>query len=88
VRRADEGIGPYMIREKGETEMEQQNIRIENPWYQMIESPEQEARRKARMKADANAYQKQRAKRVATDTCMVLAAVLLAVIGICHQLGV
>ena len=67
--------------------MERQ-IAFENPWYGMINSPEQEARRKARMKQDAKAYQKQRAKRMATDTCMVLAAVLLAVIGICHQLGV
>ena len=35
-----------------------ENIRIENPWYGMINSPEQVKRRTARMKQDksANGY--------------------------------
>ena len=88
MRRADVVIGPYMIREKGETEMEQQNIRIENPWYQMIESPEQEARRKARMQRDAKVYRKQKAKMAVTEICMALGALALVVIGVWYQLGV
>ena len=66
----------------------EKKIAFENPWYGMINSPEQEARRKARMKKDARAYRKQRAKRMATDTCMVLAAVAAVVMGVWYQLGV
>ena len=68
--------------------MEQQNIRIENPWYQMIESPEQEARRKARMKRDAKVYRKKKAKGIVEGTCLALGALALVVIGVWYQLGV
>ena len=64
------------------------NVRIENPWYQMIESPQQEARRKARMKRDARVYRKKKALRALKIQCAVLAAALAAVVGICYQLGV
>lgn len=68
--------------------MEQQNIRIENPWYQMINSPQQEARRKARMKRDAKVYRKKKTLRILKIQCAVLAVALAAMVGICHQLGV
>ena len=65
-----------------------ENIRIENPWYGMINSPEQAKRRKARMKQDARVYRKKTALWVIKVQCLVLAVALAAVIGICHQLGV
>ncbi len=68
--------------------MEKQNIRIENPWYQMIESPEQEARRKARMEQDAKVYRKQKAKMAVTEICMALGALALVVIGVLCRTGV
>ena len=71
---------------KGETDME--NIRIENPWYGMINSPEQAKRRQARMKQDARVYRKRKTLRAIKVQCVVLAVALAAVIGICHQLGV
>ena len=65
-----------------------ENIRIENPWYGMINSPKQAKRRKARMKKDKRAYRKKTALWVIKIQCLVLAVALAAVIGICHQLGV
>ena len=65
-----------------------ENIRIENPWYGMINSPAQAKRRKARMKKDKRAYRKKTALWVIKIQCVVLAVALAAVIGICHQLGV
>lgn len=67
--------------------MERQ-IAFENPWYGMINSPEQAKRRKARMKKDKRAYRKKTALWVIKVQCVVLAAVLLAVLGIWYQLGV
>ncbi|MBR3752564.1 MAG: hypothetical protein IKK50_05470 [Ruminiclostridium sp.] len=64
----------------------EKKIAFENPWYGMINSPEQEARRKARMKQDARVYRKRKALRAIKIQCGVLAA-LLAVVGIWYQLG-
>ena len=65
-----------------------ENIRIENPWYGMINRPEQAKRRKARMKQDKRACRKKTALWVIKVQCVVLAVAMAAVIGICHQLGV
>lgn len=63
-------------------------IAFENPWYGMINSPEQARRRKARMKQDARAYRKRKALRAIKIQCGVLAAAVACVIGIWYQLGV
>lgn len=68
--------------------MEKQNIRIENPWYGMINSPEQAKRRQARMQQDAKAHRKQKAKGIAEDACLALAAVAAVALGVWYQLGV
>ena len=68
--------------------MEKQNIRIENPWYGMINSPEQAKRRQVRMEQDAKVYRKQKAKGIAGDACLALAAVAAVVMGVWYQLGV
>ena len=65
----------------------EKKIAFENPWYGMINSPEQEARRKARMKQDARVYRKRKALRAIKIQCGVLAAALLAMVGIWYQLG-
>ena len=67
--------------------MEKQIV-IENPWYGMINSPEQAKRRQARMKQDAKVYRKQKAKGIAGDACLALAAVAAVVMGVWYQLGV
>ena len=66
----------------------EKKIAFENPWYGMINSPEQAKRRKARMKKDKRAYRKKTALWVIKVQCVVLAVAMAAVIGICHQLGV
>ena len=67
--------------------MEKQIV-IENPWYGMINSPEQAKRRQARMEQDAKIYRKQKAKGIAGDACLALAAVAAVVMGVWYQLGV
>lgn len=67
--------------------MEKQIV-IENPWYGMINSPEQAKRRQARMEQDAKVYRKQKAKGIAEDACLALAAVAAVVMGVWYQLGV
>ena len=56
--------------------MEKQNIRIENPWYGMINSPEQKKRAKRRMKKARRVYRAKTAMWVILVECLVLAAVL------------
>ena len=67
--------------------MEKQIV-IENPWYGMINSPEQAKRRQARMEQDAKIYRKQKAKGIAGDACLALAAVAAVALGVWYQLGV
>ena len=67
--------------------MEKQIV-IENPWYGIINSPEQAKRRQARMQQDAKVYRKQKAKGIAEDACLALAAVAAVVMGVWYQLGV
>lgn len=66
----------------------EKKIAFENPWYGMINSPEQDRRRKARMKQDAKAWRKRKALRIIKIQCGVLAVALACVIGIWYQLGV
>ena len=62
-------------------------IVIENPWYGILNSPEQKKRAKRRMKRDARAYRKKTAMWVIKVQCLVLMVALLAVVGIWYQLG-
>ena len=59
--------------------MEKQII-IENPWYGMINSPEQAKRRQARMKQDRKVWRKKKAVRRLKVLCGTL-AVLAGMLG-------